>query len=68
MIDVLPSQGDVGKDLGVLNLASNIPQIMVPVIAAFLINLTGGYSVIFVYAIIGVIVSSMLVFPIRSVK
>ncbi|MFT3943326.1 MAG: MFS transporter [Ancrocorticia sp.] len=68
MIDVLPSQGDVGKDLGVLNLASNIPQIMVPVIAAFLINLTGGYSVIFVYAIIGVIISSMLVFPIKSVK
>ena len=68
MIDVLPSQGDVGKDLGVLNLASNIPQILVPVIAAFLINLTGGYSVIFMYAIAGVIISSMLVFPIRSVK
>lgn len=68
MIDVLPSQGDVGKDLGVLNLASNIPQIMVPILAAFLIGLTGGYSVIFVYAIIGVLVSSMLVFPIKSVK
>lgn len=68
MIDVLPSQGDVGKDLGVLNLASNIPQIMVPVLAAFLIGLTGGYSVIFVYAIIGVLLSSILVFPIKSVK
>ncbi|MEZ5085164.1 MAG: MFS transporter [Tessaracoccus sp.] len=68
MIDVLPSQGDVGKDLGVLNLASNIPQIMVPVLAAFLIGLTGGYSVIFVYAIIGVLLSSILLFPIKSVK
>lgn len=68
MIDVLPSQGEVGKDLGVLNLASNIPQIMVPILAAFLIGLTGGYSVIFVYAIIGVVLSSLLVFPIKSVK
>ncbi|MFT4228192.1 MFS transporter [Micropruina sp.] len=68
MIDVLPSSGTIGKDLGVLNLASNIPQILVPILAAFLITLFGNYVVIFVYAIVGVIVSSLLVFPIKSVK
>lgn len=69
MIDVLPSAGSVGKDLGVLNLASNIPQILVPILAALLLSMFGGnYTVIFIYAIVGVVVSSLLVFPIKSVK
>lgn len=69
MIDVLPSQGEVGKDLGVLNLASNIPQILVPVIAASLLGaFNHNYAVIFIYAIVAVIVSSLFVFPIKSVK
>ncbi|MFT4306768.1 MAG: MFS transporter [Microbacterium sp.] len=69
MIDVLPSAGSVGKDLGVLNLASNIPQILVPILAALLLSMFGGnYAVIFIYAIVGVVVSSLLVFPIKSVR
>jgi len=69
MIDVLPSTGDAGKDLGVLNIASNIPQTLVPLFAAGLLAMFGGnYAVIFVYAIVGVLVSSLCIFPIKSVR
>ena len=69
MVDVLPSQGDAGKDLGVLNVATNIPQAMSPVIAAGLLGTFGGnYAVIFIFAIIMVFASSFFVLPIKSVK
>lgn len=69
MVDVLPSQGDAGKDLGVLNVATNIPQAMSPVIAAGLLGAFGGnYASIFIFAIIMVFASSFFVLPIKSVK
>lgn len=69
MVDVLPSQGDAGKDLGVLNVATNIPQAMSPVIAAALLAaFHHNYAVIFIFAIIMVFASSFFVLPIKSVK
>jgi MFS family permease len=69
MIDVLPSKGDIGKDLGVLNVASNVPQTITPLIAAAMLGLFGGnYASIFIYAIVAVVLSSVLVFPIKKVR
>ena len=69
MIDVLPSHGDVGKDLGVLNIAANVPQALTPPIAALLLGLfAGSYVAIFIYAIVAIVLSSLLVFPIKSVR
>ena len=69
MIDVLPSRGDIGKDLGVLNIAANVPQALTPLIAALLLGLfAGNYVAIFIYAIVALVLSSLLVFPIKSVR
>jgi len=69
MIDVLPSQGDAGRDLGVLNVATNIPQALTPVVAAVLLaTFAGNYASIFAFAAAMVLLSSVLVFPIRSVR
>ncbi len=69
MIDVLPSQGDAGRDLGVLNVATNIPQALTPVVAAVLLAIfAGNYASIFAFAAVMVLLSSVLVFPIRSVR
>lgn len=69
MVDVLPSQGDAGRDLGILNVATNIPQAITPMIAAFILTLShGSYSAIFIYAAAAVVISSFLVLPIRSVR
>ncbi len=69
MVDVLPSSGDAGKDLGVLNVATNIPQAITPVLAAGLLATFGGnYAVLFIFAIIMVFASSFFVLPIKSVR
>lgn len=69
MVDVLPSSGDAGKDLGVLNVATNIPQAISPVLAAALLGaFDNNYAVIFIVAIISVFASSFFVLPIKSVK
>ncbi len=69
MVDVLPSQGDAGKDLGVLNVATNIPQALSPIVAAALLNtFDGNYASLFIFAAIMVAASSFFVLPIKSVR
>lgn len=69
MVDVLPSRGDAGKDLGVLNIASNVPQALVGSVAVALLAMSAGnYAIIFFFAAISVIISSLLVLPIKSVR
>lgn len=69
MIDVLPSQGDLARDLGVLNIASNVPQTLTPLAAAALLGAFGGdYRSIFVYSMVAVAASSLFVLPIKSVR
>lgn len=69
MVDVLPSQGDAGKDLGVLNVATNIPQALSPLVAAILLGtFNGNYASLFIFAIIMVAASSFFVLPIKSVR
>ncbi|WP_432506428.1 MFS transporter [Kineococcus arenarius] len=69
MIDVLPSGGDAAKDLGVLNVATNVPQALTPPIAALLLlTFDGDYAAIFVWSALAVVVSSLFVLPIKSVR
>ncbi|ACT60359.1 MFS transporter [Hirschia baltica] len=71
MTQVLPkADGEAtGKDLGILTTAVNIPQILSPIWAAWLLNMTGdNYKVLFISAIAFVFAGSFFVLPIRSVK
>lgn len=69
MIDVLPSNEDAAKDLGVLNIASNVPQAITPLIAAALLGLFNyDYRALFVYSAVAVVFSALFVLPIKSVK
>jgi len=69
MIDVLPSRADTGKDLAVLNLAQVLPQTLAPVVVAVLLALAGGaYRVLFVFAIVMVLASTLVVARVRSVR
>src|SRR3546814_14234586 len=55
MTQVLPkADGEAtGKDLGILTTAVNIPQILSPVFAAWLLSLSGGdYTALFIAAIV----------------
>jgi MFS family permease len=67
MTEVLPAAGDRGKDLGVINIANSLPQVIAPVVAAPIVTYLGGYPVLYtVSAIVGV-AGSVLVYRIRSV-
>lgn len=73
MTQVLPeadrSSEDTGKDLGILTTAVNVPQIISPVMAAWLLAMSGNkYAPLFIAGVAFVGLGALLVLPIRSVK
>lgn len=69
MTEVLPNaSGAAAKDLGILNVATNIPQAMSPSIALLIISSLGGYSMLFVFAIIFVVLAAIATAPIKGVR
>jgi MFS family permease len=65
---VLPDGGkDAGKDLGILNIATNIPQAMSPATAGIIIGVA-GFPALFVFAIIAVIIAAFVIKPIKAVR
>jgi len=75
MTEVLPKGSAAGKDLGLLNIATNVPQALGPIIASALItsfavgaDKTPGYRVLFGFAIAAVLISAVAVRPIKGVK
>ncbi|MGB4137639.1 MAG: MFS transporter [Microbacterium sp.] len=69
MTEVLPSEGtDAGKDLGILNVATNIPQALSAPIAAIIIANLGGYAMLFVFAIVFVVLAAIATAPIKGVR
>lgn len=69
MTEVLPGGGvAAAKDLGILNVATNIPQALSPAIAAVLIGAVGGYPALFVFAMVCVALAALVLIPIKSVR
>ena len=63
---VLPSAGDRAKDLGVINIANALPQVLAPGIAAIVLGLGAGYSTLYVLAAAISVLGSVLVVQIKS--
>jgi MFS family permease len=68
MNEVLPKAEAAGKDLGILNIATTLPQAMTPVIVWALIAVTGSYTAVFVAGIVFAITGALSVLPIKSVR
>ncbi|GAA1538611.1 MFS family permease [Microbacterium ginsengiterrae] len=68
MTEVLPTAEAAAKDLGILNIATTLPQALTPVIVWALIALTGSYTAVFTAGIVFAIVGALSVLPIRSVR
>lgn len=68
--EVLPSDGDTAKDLGVLNIANTLPQSVAPFIANGVIAAVGnaGFTVWFCIGAAVALVGSVTVGKIRGVK
>ena len=64
---VLPAAADRAKDLGVINIANALPQVLAPVVAAAVLGLGLGYPGLYLLAAAVSILGSVLVRRIRSV-
>ncbi len=64
---VLPTAGDRAKDLGVINIANSMPQVLAPVMAAVLVTQLGGYTSLFLGVAIITIAGAIAIVPIKSV-
>lgn len=66
---VLPNQSAYAKDLGVINIAATLPNIVAPVFAGFLLaSFADNYAVLYVAAFILAVLGALAVLPIRGVR
>lgn len=65
---VLPSSHTRGKDLGIMNIATAVPQAVAPLLGAFVVASVGGFTSLFVASAIFAALGGLAVIPIKSVK
>lgn len=63
--EVLPDKESFGKDIGVVNMAATLPQILAPSLAAMVVVLSGGYEMLFP---LGALCAAAAVIPVSRVK
>lgn len=68
MNEVLPAADQAAKDLGILNIATALPQAFTPALVGVLILLSGGYAAVFIAGIVFAVLGALTVIPIRSVR
>ena len=67
--DVLPNKDNVGKDLGVFNIAGALPFSIAPAGAPAILAIGGGnYSVLYAAAGIFAIIGAVAILPVRGVR
>ena len=64
---VLPTAVDRARDLGVINIANSMPQVLAPVLAAPFVTQLGGYPLLYIVVAITVLPARWPVIPIKSV-
>lgn len=64
---VLPAALDRGKDLGVVNIANSLPQVLAPAIAYLFVKNLGGYVSLYVAAAVIGLLGAVFVVKIKSV-
>jgi MFS family permease len=72
LTEVLPHNGkNAAKDLGILNIATALPQSLAAVVGAIALSVfgnPGGYVPLFIFAMVCCVVSSLILIRVKSVK
>ncbi|MFD4422889.1 MFS transporter [Agromyces sp. NPDC058484] len=66
--EVLPAASDNGKDVGIINLAIGLPNVLAPVIAAIAVQQLGGYVGLYLLSGVLALTGGVLVYRIRGVR
>ncbi|WP_297316365.1 MFS transporter [Bifidobacterium indicum] len=67
-VDVLPNPDEAGKDLGILNLANTLGQVIAPIVTSSIVVATGGYFLVFPVAMAAVLVGAVVIMFIKKVQ
>ena len=67
LTQVLPAASDRAKDLGVLNIANSLPQVVAPLLTTFVLASLGGYRGLFAVSAAATLCAAVLVTRVRSV-
>ncbi len=65
---VLPARRDNGKDLGILNLGSLLPQILVPIVVGIALTFLHSYPIMFLIGAILAVLGGALIILVKSVR
>lgn len=66
---VLPNQSAFAKDLGVINIAATLPNIVAPIFAGVLLAMfLNNYAVLYIAAFVLAVVGALAVLPIKGAK
>ncbi|MCI2959330.1 MFS transporter [Agromyces atrinae] len=65
---VLPDPASRGKDLGIMNIASAVPQAIGPLLGALAVVMTGSFTLVFVLAALCAFAGAAAVWRVRSVR
>ncbi|HEX7302007.1 MFS transporter [Lentzea sp.] len=67
LTQVLPAASDRAKDLGVLNVANALPQVIAPLLTALILANLGGYRGLFATSALATALAAVLMSRVRSV-
>ena len=65
---VLPDARTRGKDLGIMNIASAVPQALAPMLGALIVVAFGGFSALFIVAAAIAALGALAVLPIKAAR
>jgi len=65
---VLPDPHDRGKDLGIMNIAFQVPQALAPLLGALVVDALGGFRGLFMLAAVAAVLGALVVSLVRRVK
>jgi MFS family permease len=65
---VLPDAHTRGKDLGIMNIATAVPQAIAPLLGALIVVAIGGFQGLFLLAAAATLLGALAILPIRTVR
>ncbi|ANN21402.1 MFS transporter [Amycolatopsis orientalis] len=68
LTQVLPAAQDRAKDLGVINIANSLPQVVAPMLTAPILAYLGGYPSLFAASALSTILAAVLVTRVKTVS
>ncbi|MEV6905469.1 MFS transporter [Amycolatopsis sp. NPDC051071] len=68
LTQVLPTAQDRAKDLGVINIANSLPQVVAPMLTAPILAYLGGYPSLFAASALSTVLAAVLVTRVKGVN